>query len=291
MLQRWTTVSLWIGTLLILFLAGCDSLPQKTEPDVATAFSEDGSPIRYEVSVCGEPTLVFIHCWTCDREFWRLQIEYFQRTHQVVSLDLAGHGESGSKRQDYSMEAFGEDVVAVVESIDADEVILIGHSMGGPVAIEAAGLLGDKVIGIVGVDTFYTGFVYPKNQNEVEAFVDPFKKDFQGSSRQMVGSLFTPDADPKVVEFVLARVGDPQRQPMAISAIYESFAWNAGQAPTLLDKYADKLRNINGAPTGREKPLHQSVTLIPYAGHFIPQEAPDEFNKVLELLIAEFQAM
>jgi len=80
----------------------------------------------------GEPTIVFVHCWTCDHSFWDAQVDYFSRQYQVVWLDLAGHGESGSRRQHYTMQAFGEDVAAVINQVGARRVILVGHSMGGP---------------------------------------------------------------------------------------------------------------------------------------------------------------
>src|SRR5512145_1561556 len=77
------------------------------------AFSKDGTPVSYEVYGSGEPTLVFVHGWSCDARYWREQVPYFSKTHRVVTLDLAGHGHSGSKRSKYTMQAFGEDVRAV----------------------------------------------------------------------------------------------------------------------------------------------------------------------------------
>jgi pimeloyl-ACP methyl ester carboxylesterase len=71
----------------------------------------------------------------------------------VVSIDLAWHGESGLGRKAWTMASFGEDVAAVVVEIDAKEVILIGHSMGGDVIVEAARRLRSRITGLVWVDT------------------------------------------------------------------------------------------------------------------------------------------
>ena len=95
--------------------------------------SKDGTPISYEVFGAGEPTLVFVHGWSCDARYWRAQVPYFSKKHRVVVLDLAGHGHSGMSRTKYTMRAFGEDVRAVTESTGSHSVILIGHSMGGSV--------------------------------------------------------------------------------------------------------------------------------------------------------------
>jgi pimeloyl-ACP methyl ester carboxylesterase len=282
-----TALSAWIVVLLVILVAGLISCRGERKEKVATVASADGSAIDYGVRGQGERTIVFIHCWTCNQEFWRPQIEHFSKNYRVVWLDLAGHGLSDSNRREFTMAAFGEDVAAVVNGIGAEKVVLVGHSMGGPVAIEAARLLGEKVIGIVGVDTFYTPFEYPKSQKDIEGFVKPFKDDFKGTSAKMVESMFTPEADPDVKAAIVKQMSAAD-QDMAVSAMYEIFSWTAQSGPAGLAKYADKLRNINAAPTGKETALHESVILVPGVGHFIPQIKPNEFNEVLEKVIAGF---
>ncbi len=283
------TLTTLVVMFLIALIAGCSSVQSLKKENVSTVNSTDGSSITYGVRGQGNVTVVFVHCWTCNHEFWRSQIEYFSKKHKVVWLDLAGHGLSNSNRQEYTMPVFGEDVAAVVNEIDGDNVILVGHSMGGPVAIEAAKLLGDKVIGIVGVDTFYTPFEYPKSETEIAGFVKPFKDDFKGTSEQLVRSMFTPEADPDLITSIVKQMS-VANQDMGISAMYEIFRWNAKNVPSCLDKYSKKLRNINGAPTGKEIALHESVVLIPGVGHFVSQVKPNEFNEALNKIITEYQA-
>ena len=283
-----------IGKILASFLlaaaiAGCTSLRKPVAEDVSTVTSFDGSPIAYGVQGQGDITVVFIHCWTCNHKFWQPQIDHFSREYRVVWLDLAGHGLSGSMRDDYTMQAFGQDVAAVVNWVGGDQVILVGHSMGGPVAIEAAKLLGDRVVGVVGVDTFYTPFAWPKSEEEIEGFVKPFKDDFQGASEKLVRSMFTPNADPAVVDWVVKQMGvtDPK---LGVSAMYSIFRWNAENNPDALKQYAGVLSNINSAPSGKEVELDESVILVPHVGHFIAQAKPDEFNRILDTIIAEYRA-
>jgi pimeloyl-ACP methyl ester carboxylesterase len=272
----------------IALIAGCSSVQNLTKQNVLTVKSNDGSSITYGVHGQGEVTIIFVHCWTCTHEFWKPQIEYFSKKHKVVWLDLAGHGLSNSKRKKYTMQAFGKDVSAVVNEIDGGNVILVGHSMGGPVSIEAAKLIGDKVIGIVGVDTFYTPFEYPKSEEEIDDFVKPFKNDFKAASEQLVRSMFTPEADPDLITSIVTQMSVAD-QEMGISAMYEIFRWNGKNVPSDLDNYSKKLRNINGAPTGKEIALHESVVLIHGVGHFVAQVKPDEFNEALNQIVAEFQ--
>ena len=175
---------------LTVLIAACSSANRLNGEYISKVNSADGTPISYGVRGKGDITLVFIHGWTGNGETWNAQLESFSKKHKVVWLDLAGHGLSNSNRQEYTMSAFGEDVNAVVRDIDVENVILVAHSMGGPVAIEAAKLLGDKVIGIVGVDTFYTAFEYPTSEQQINGFMKPFKDDFKGTSEQLLRSMF-----------------------------------------------------------------------------------------------------
>jgi len=74
---------------------------------------------------------VFVHGWCCNLPFWDRQVDSFIPRYTVVTLDLAGHGASGQDRDRWTMPAFGQNVVGVVEDLGLDQVVLIGHSKGG----------------------------------------------------------------------------------------------------------------------------------------------------------------
>src|SRR5512134_3037148 len=105
------------------------------------ATSADGVPIHFTTEGKGEPALVFVHGWTGDTRFWDAQMKHFAPWRQVVAVDLAGHGASGKDRREWSVPAFGQDVRAVVEKLGLGRVVLLGHSMGGSVIVEAARLM------------------------------------------------------------------------------------------------------------------------------------------------------
>ncbi len=276
-------------TIVLIVCISNSSLATATENNgIAEATSADGSIIKYGVQGSGDITIVFVHCWTCNHTFWDQQVQHFANKYRVVWLDLAGHGLSGSNRSEYSMASFGADVAAVVNAVGGDKFVLVGHSMGGPVIIETAKILGDKVISLVGVDTFYTPFEWPKSDEKIEEFVAPFKKDYVITTDNMIRSMFTPEVDPAVKESIVKQFAGAN-QEVGVSAMYGIFRWSAHNNPDTLITFADKLHNINGAPTGDEKPLHESVTLIPHVGHFVAQVKPEEFNRALETIIAEYE--
>ena len=272
---------------LALLAGGC-ARPAVAPATTATVASTDGVEIRYAVAGKGETALVFVHCWTCNRRFWDESFAHFGNGYQVVRLDLAGHGESGPGRKDYTMAAFGNDVAAVVDKLALKRVILIGHSMGGPVSVEAEKRLGARVIGVVGVDTFHTGFPLPKNDKEVADFVKPFEDDFKGHGEKFMRSMFTPQSDPALIDRIGSMVLGAN-QDMATSALKNILTWYQNDAATSFARLGDRLRNINADPKGENRPLNKSVTLIAGVGHFVAQEKPTEFNLALENIVKGFE--
>jgi len=185
--------SLIVLSLMLFILFNCaPKLEQET-------LSADNIVISYNVEGNGKPALIFVHGWCCDKSYWKHQVPYFAEKYKVITIDLAGHGKSGFGRKIWSVEAFGTDVVAVLEQLDINQAILIGHSMGGPVIVEAARQSPKRIIGLVGVDT-YQNIEETYSQEQIEEFISPFRTDFVETTRNFVRGMFTPDADSVIVE-------------------------------------------------------------------------------------------
>jgi pimeloyl-ACP methyl ester carboxylesterase len=272
----------------LLWLGAC--APKAPPGATSTVTSADGVAIQYETVGRGEPALVFVHCWTCNRGYWDKQAEHFAGRHQVVRLDLAGHGQSGQTRRDYTIEAFGADVAAVVDRLGLKRVVLVGSSMGGPVVVEAAKRLGDRALGVVGVDSFYTGFEVPKDPNKAKEmlsrFMKPLEENYPEASARFMTGFIAPGADPQLVARVGKNTAAANRE-MALSAMRNNFEWYRVNTPAALDALGARLRNINANPKSDRKPLHANVTLVAGAGHFVALEKPAEFNQALERIVTE----
>ncbi len=251
--------------------------------------SADGTPIHYRVHGNGTPTLLLVHCWSGDQTYWKIQAQHFASRLQVVTLDLAGHGDSGDQRQEWSIAAFARDVITVVEHLDLNEVILVGHSMGGPVALEAACRMPARLRALVGVDTFPDKWVSFTDQ-EREQFLQPFRRDFIQTTHSWVSrQLFLPTSDPDLVERIAADMSaaPPHVGIAAMEAIYE---WGKRECVVALQKLRapvfmiqarrneDNLQVVDGLASSFES---FQVFLIPEVGHFPMMEAPDAFNRFL----------
>lgn len=252
--------------------------------------SKDGVPISYEVYGAGEPTLVFVHGWSCDVRYWRAQVPYFSKNHRVVLLDLAGHGNSGLSRKNYTMESFGEDVKAVADAAGGGKVILIGHSMGGSVIAEAARLMPDKVTGLIGIDTLQD-IEYPLTQKELKAMIEPIEKDFRSGSREFIKQMILPGTDKELGEWILS---DMSAAPpsVAISAMNNMMTqYVTGDAAKVFDKIRIPVITVDGdmAPinykANRRHMFYFDAIILKKADHFLMMDKPDEFNLALDKAI------
>lgn len=112
-----------------------------------------GCRVRYlEWGERGRPGVVMVHGGAAHARWWTFLAPFFAGQYHVVALDLSGHGDSG-RRDDYRMETWAEEVLAVAQSVEMDRPpILVGHSMGGVVAITAASTMGERLAGAVIID-------------------------------------------------------------------------------------------------------------------------------------------
>ncbi|TFG33496.1 alpha/beta hydrolase [Candidatus Thorarchaeota archaeon] len=80
--------------------------------------------------------LLFVHGAGSSHICWALQLKEFSKTHRTIALDLSGHGESeGNDGEASIIDGYSHEVYALVRHLDLQEFIMIGHSMGGGVAM------------------------------------------------------------------------------------------------------------------------------------------------------------
>ncbi|MFH2051367.1 MAG: alpha/beta hydrolase [bacterium] len=275
---------LWIIPMMGALFAGCGG-GDAADPIDGLVTSADGTPIHYLVQGTGSPTLVFVHGWSCDGTYWKAQVDHFAPAHRVVAVDLAGHGESGQAREDYTIEAFGGDVAAVLEELDIHDAVLVGHSMGGGVVVEAALAAPDRVKGLVGIDNFHeVSFDLPEAQ--IEGYLNAFRNDFRGTCVPWVMSMFPAGADSALARAVAEDMASAP-PAVAISAMHNLLQWYGATAPQRLPLLRCPLMCINSDnPPTDEAGLKDAVPgyqvrYMPGRGHFLMKEDPQEFNRLL----------
>jgi len=271
--------------------AGADK-PEPAEGTPRIAIAPDGVHVQYRVYGKGEPALVLIHGWSCDSNYWREQVPVFKQRYQVVTVDLAGHGGTDGNRSEWTIRNFGQDVTTALSAVASDQIILVGHSMGGPVAIEAARKLGKRVIGIIGVDTFNSVGAPAPNKAQVDALLKDFEADFIGQTRKFVTEhLFQPNANRELANKVAydMSLSPPRVAIPSLRAVLEyDFTEPLKEISVpIVAIDSDLGEPVNEARIRKVLPKFHA-TIITGVGHFLMMEDPARFNAALE---TEIQAL
>jgi pimeloyl-ACP methyl ester carboxylesterase len=282
--------------LALLALLGCTSAPEAPAvPEERRVRSADGLSIAYERAGSGEPALLFVHGWCCDRVFWRGPMRELGGERLVAALDLGGHGRSGAQRERWTLAALADDVVAVAQALECERLLLVGHSMGGPVALLAAPRLAPRVAGVIAVESLHdVEFEYPPGfLAEVER---SFAADFPGSLEASLRSTLAPGVEPALLEWVYERaLGTDRAAALGLLGSLEGFDLEGALASARVP-----VRCINAGPAGARGLATQrdrnrayadfDARFLPGVGHFPMLEDPRAFNALLRELVAELGA-
>ncbi len=102
------------------------------------ALVRDGVRLCYEEAGTRSAPIVFVHGWCCDHSYFAPQFGHFSARHRVVSVDQRGFGQSDKPRQEYTIEGFADDLAWLCGELGLARPALVGHSLGGAVALAAA---------------------------------------------------------------------------------------------------------------------------------------------------------
>jgi pimeloyl-ACP methyl ester carboxylesterase len=280
--------------LLLLIASAACGTGQPDDPSIlnARARSADGIEIEYDARGRGQPAIVLVHGWTNDRSIWGEHVHTLADTHQVVALDLAGHGGSGAGRTEWTMDAFGEDVVAVADDLGLDQVVLVGFSMGGAIVLEAADRMPGRVVGVVFIDTFHDPdrAVTHAEAAELEAAM----RENWGDTAFLRAFAFAPDAPDSLVQQLQNRM-PPQPREYYFAMLPEFVEWVQTQFKPTLQGTVAPVAAINTLqqPTNVEsiRRYAPSFTLdtIAGVGHAgILQRRVEDFDERLLAIVRRF---
>lgn len=288
------SISKFLIGVLFLFHYSCNNPDSKSKATFSKKIKVEnqGVNINYDDTKVGDTTLLFIHGWDIDKNYWVNQTNYFSDKYRVVALDLPGFGKSGKNRKSWTVEEYGKDVSAILTQLDLKNVILVGHSMSGAIVVETALKNPNRVIGVVGVDNFtnFGGEISPEVKKDIAEAYKALKTNYKEIALQYANqSLFSPSTDSTVRQRVI-------RDFINADSII---------APEILeqnDNYStdEKLKSLGKTIYLINSNYHPTDTLgfkkfnVPFdllyvgpTGHYPMIERPNDFNKQLEKVIRE----
>jgi len=250
----------------------------------------EGALINYQLTGSGNITLLFLHGSYIDQTYWKNQVRYFSPGYTVVTLDLPGHGKSGTERRHWSTQGFAEDVIFLIKELDLKNVILVGHSWGAGINLIAATSYSKPILGFISIDYFKNAAtpLTPEYQRQAAAIEEKLKNDFATTNEQYARmALLTKETPSEITNQVINAYRNAYR-PMGIATtpeIFKSFETEKKLLPQLQFKLY--LINVDYMPTN-EEPLKQyaghgyEVLYMKGTCHFPMLENPDELNKLLQ---------
>ena len=282
-------VAVLIAVLVLAALGLVIRAPALADMDLWADF--DGHRVFYQETGQGEPTVVFLHGWTCDHTFWRLQIPAVSREYRVLALDFIGHGQSDKPRVDYTQDFFVKGVEAVIDAAGVDQVVLVGHSMGASVARLYALKHPAKIKGFIIVDGAFNEV--PDDEAGRQAFRESFRAfalsvqgpDWKEKNTAFIESMFTAATPPEIRREILERVNSVPRYvaDSAMLGFGDPDIWKEEPitVPTLA-VYAENPELNEGFAAYLKRNFPRiDFRVWPGLGHFFMFEKPDELSRVM----------
>ena len=243
----------------------------------------DGARVHYVNYGKGSEALILIHGWTMNVDNWRDQVPELAKRNRVIAIDLPGHGMSDKPQVTYSMDLFARAVDAVLRDAKVKRAVLVGHSMGTPIARQFYRKYPDKTLGIVIADGPLRPFGEKAMLDAMTASLrGPNYKDAMG---QLFAGMFGPNLSGEAQERIQAsRLSTPQYVLVsAWEAMGDPSIW--GEDKINVPVLAIMAKNPFFGPDLEQR--YQGIApnmdfrLWEGVGHFVMMDRPKEFNEAV----------
>lgn len=258
--------------------------------------------IAYTDEGDGDKTLLFVHGLSSNLDSWKKNIKGLRSDFRTISIDLPGYGKSSRSKTDYSLAEYAGMLIDVVDQLNLKNVILVGHSMGGQIAMHSVIENPDAfekliLIAPAGIETFteqeatimktsYTpAMVVNTSDEQVLANYKMNFYSFPEDAQQMVDDRVAmksasdfPDYAETVVNNIHAMLEEPVIDK--ISSIEMPVLMIFGKNDMLIpNKYFHPSQSIASlVETSKEKFQDIEVKIIDEAGHFVNFEQSQKVN-------------
>jgi pimeloyl-ACP methyl ester carboxylesterase len=276
---------LFFSSLLIIFSLSSahTGLALDTPSGGSRTATLDGAKIHYVSYGKGSEAVVLIHGWTCNLDNWRDQIPEFAKRNRVIAIDLPGHGQSDKPQVTYSMDYFARAVESVLQDAKVKRAVLVGHSMGTPVARQFYRKYPEQTIAIVIVD----GALKPFGD---KAMMDRLVNGFRGPNyKDTINQMFTAMSGPGLSaeakeQIKTSSMNTPQHVVVsAMEGMTDMSIWADDKinVPVLAIMAKNPFYPPNLEEAYRTVAPNLEFHIWDGVGHFIMMEKPKEFNETV----------
>jgi len=231
--------------------------------------------------------IVFIHGWTCSADFWKDSFNAFPQN-RVIAIDLIGHGQSDKPNAIYSMDFFAKSIDAVLTKEKIEKAVLVGHSMGTPVARQYYRLFPAKTAGIVIVDGALRPYMSSEDFDKIFA---PVRANYVQNAPNFINGMLQPIKDAALRDWIRERML-ATRAPVALSAMDgmgDMTIWNNDKinVPVLAVMAESPAWKADEEQFFKSIAPNLEFHMWKDASHFLMMEKPTEFNSLLKAFVAK----
>lgn len=244
------------------------------------------------------PPLVLVNGWTGDHRIFTPQIAHFGQTRRVVAINLRGHGDSDAPKRGYTMAGFADDIAWQCTQLGLQRPVVIGHSLGGAIALEMCGRHPELAAGLIMIDSIVMGRKELRESLEVSLLVQgiggpdylavsranawEIGRDYDDPARRQAifeeYILPSCESTPQHVAFSALRNVIDHEPAAAAEACRIPMAYISADVPLVnMARDLDRLKEL--CPQ-----LVIAKTLL--AGHFNTIEVADQVNAMIERFLA-----
>jgi pimeloyl-ACP methyl ester carboxylesterase len=245
------------------------------------------------------PAILLVHGLAGSTAFWRHQLAHLRPGRRALALDLRGHGRSDRPSDgDYSVAGYAGDIAAAAGALGLQRFVLVGHSFGTLAALEYAAAHAGRVAALMLVDPpgDFTRLTDDLRSGQLEPFLEALDRD-QSYAATVAGAFEQALAGARsdVRDEVMRAVRSMPRD-LGRATYRAMFTYASGEA---LARY------LRSAAAGAALAIVAEAFVLPFSlhvlypalphevvrgtGHWLMMDAPDEFNRVLDALIASAQ--
>jgi pimeloyl-ACP methyl ester carboxylesterase len=252
----------------------------------STRIAGPAGTIQIDDGGTGGVPVLFIHGFSGNSSHWASQLTHLRPRRRAAAMDLRGHGGSDAPVDgDYAVVSQAADVLAVLDVLDAGPAVLVGHSLGGAIAIAVAGRDPTRVAGLVLATA--PGRLPDEQATQI---VGAMEADYDGTSAGYWSRL-TADATPDTLAQVERERHDLDAAA-GLAIIRATFSFDP--EPALRAYPGPKLAIVTPRSNAPHE-LHNAVAGVPHrvisgTSHFLQMDRPDEFNAILDGFLASVDA-
>ena len=243
----------------------------------------------YDEFGSGKP-IIFIHGYPLDHTIWLPLVPTLEKHARLILPDLRGHGQSPAPAGVYSMELLAADILALMDGLGLEKVILAGHSVGGYIALHFARDYPKRLAGLALVASNCFGDTPERKQSRL----DTAEKVEETGKADFIGESMLPSLTPDIVLQEKLRLIVEKAKPAGVTGILRGMAQRKDMCEVLsnlnvpaviiageLDKHLS-IEKANQMAALMKKPW---LEIISGSGHMPMMEAPQKVSQILLSLL------